>query len=796
MALQPGARLGPYEILAPLGAGGMGEVYRARDPRLGREVAVKVLPAELAGEPSRLHRFQQEARTLAAVDHPNLLAIFDVGEHAGHPFLVSELLTGETLRELLLRGPLAVGRALEVAVQIARGLAAAHERGIVHRDLKPENVFLTKAGRVKILDFGLAKVSAPGAGARDLAVATATATQPGVLMGTVGYMAPEQVSGEPADARSDLFALGCILYELLTGRRAFQRDTAVETLAAILKDEAPRIGDGVAEVPPPVEHIVRRCLEKSPEQRFHSAYDLAFHLEEALAGGAATGRHRVARPANRGRFLAALMAAAAIALLGFWWARRSPPGAELPAARPRSDSIAVLPLENLTGQSDLDYLRLALPDTIATTLSRTPALAVRPFSRSRSLGQQNPDPAEAGRELRASVVVTGHLLLDRANLRLALEAFDVAGDRVLWREALAVERDDLLELEREVTGRLDRGLLPALGLASAGAAPPTVPRSPEAYELYLRALALPYAEPRALELLERSVALDPSYAPAWAELGWRQYQDAHWGAGGQAAYRRAEDAYQRALTLDQSLIEAAAGLAYRWTEAGRLEAAFDTAAALVDRRPDSAIAHSVMAYVLRYGGLTERASRECETALGLDPHESRVGLCAWVFLDREDYAGARRYTRMREDSDWQDYVELHVLLHEGRNSEALPLAARLAADPAWGTGFIEACLRGRPGPELAKLLEDYLSTSAREVVDGDASFKTAALAAFCDQPAAALGLLRNAVRRGFCSTTALDADPLLETVRGDPAFSEIRAESSTCQDRFVAYSSSRRAANP
>ncbi len=790
MSLLPGARIGPYEILAPLGAGGMGEVYRARDPRLGREVAIKVLPAELAEERGRLRRFEQEARTLAALDHPNLLAIFDVGEHAGHPFLVTELLSGETLRDRLLRGPLSVGYALEVAAQAARGLAAAHQRGIVHRDLKPENFFLGKGGQVKILDFGLAKAQ-PSSGAIDPATATATATQPGLLVGTVGYMAPEQVSGEPASPRSDLFALGCILYELLTGRRPFERATAVETLAAILRDETPQIGEG-AEVPPTVEHIVRRCLEKSPEQRFHSAHDLAFHLEEARTGGSGGGRRRAGAPASRGRFIAALLAAvAALAVLVIWLARSVSPGMAPPPGRPRAGSVAVLPLDNLSGDSALDYLRLALPDTIATTLSRTPALAVRPFSRSRSLGQQTTDPGEAGRELRASVVVTGHLLLDGANLRLALEAFDVAGDRVLWREALAVERDDLLELEREVAGLLERGLLPALGLATAGDAPRSVPRSPEAFELYLQALAVPYAGREAIEILQRSVALDPSYAPAWAELGWRQYQDAHWGTGGQEAFGQAENAYQRALTLDQSLIEAAAGLAYLWTEAGQLDAAFDTAAALVDRRPDSAVAHSVMAYVFRYGGLTEKASRECETALRLDPPESRVGLCAWVFLDREDYAGTRKYTRMREDSDWQRYVELLVLLHEGRHGEALPVATRLAADPAWGTRFVEGCLQGRPRPELTQLLEDYLGASARELLDGDASFKTGALAALCDQPAAALSLLRNAVRRGFCSTPALDADPLLEPLRADPAFWEIRAESRACQERFVAHLRSR-----
>jgi len=239
MRLAPGARVGPYEILAPLGAGGMGEVYRARDTRLAREVAIKALPGAFASDPERLRRFEREARAASALNDPNILTVHDVGTHEGSPYLVTELLEGKTLRELVREGALPVARAVDFATQIARGLAAAHERGIVHRDLKPENLFLTRDGRMKILDFGLARLVQPEALGQDSSEASTLtkATEAGAVMGTVGYMSPEQVRGELADVRSDVFAFGCVLYEMLTGEGAFARPTAAETMTAVLRDE-------------------------------------------------------------------------------------------------------------------------------------------------------------------------------------------------------------------------------------------------------------------------------------------------------------------------------------------------------------------------------------------------------------------------------------------------------------------------------------------------------------------------------------------------------------------------------
>ena len=328
MALPSGKKLGPYQIESLIGAGGMGEVYRAHDSRLNRTVAIKVLPASFSADRERLQRFAQEARAAAALNHPNIVSIFDIGEEQGSPYVVSELLEGETLRELLRNGPLPTRRVTDYGTQVAKGLAAAHEKGIVHRDLKPENLFLTSDGRVKILDFGLAKLTQPESpsGSGD-ASTVQVATETGMVLGTAGYMSPEQVRGKPADHRSDIFSFGAILYEMISGKRAFHGESAADTMSAILKEEIPELTETGRQVPPGVERIVRHCLEKLPAQRFQSAGDLAFDLESmteasaASKSGAQAGVQQAWAAGSR-RTLAAVTAVVvlAAAMLGLgWW---------------------------------------------------------------------------------------------------------------------------------------------------------------------------------------------------------------------------------------------------------------------------------------------------------------------------------------------------------------------------------------------------------------------------------------------------------------------------------------------
>src|SRR5213592_4330180 len=327
MAITPSTKLGPYEIVAPLGAGGMGEVYRARDTRLGRDVAVKVLPSSFSADSDRLHRFEQEACAASALNHPNILIVHDIGTHDGSPYIVSELLEGETLRQRMSGAALAQRRVTDYASQIAHGLAAAHEKGIVHRDLKPDNIFITKDGRVKILDFGIAKLTQPDGSLSQTEIPTRRVdTDPGVVMGTVGYMSPEQVKGRPVDHRSDIFSFGAILYEMLSGRRAFHGESAADTMSAILKEDPPDLSDTNQSVSPALERLVNHCLEKNPEARFHSASDLAFALEAISSASPVSSQTMTAMTALPARaqirkqlpwIVAALLGLALIAALPF-----------------------------------------------------------------------------------------------------------------------------------------------------------------------------------------------------------------------------------------------------------------------------------------------------------------------------------------------------------------------------------------------------------------------------------------------------------------------------------------------
>jgi eukaryotic-like serine/threonine-protein kinase len=394
--LSSGSKLGPYEIISSIGAGGMGEVYRARDTRLGRDVAIKILPESFANDQDRLRRFEQEARVVAALSHPNLLAIHDIGEQGGTRFIVSELLDGQSLRAELEFGPLSQRKASDYAAQIAQGLAAAHEKSIVHRDLKPENIFITRDGRVKILDFGLAKL-APGKAAQSSEglTLTSSATEAGMVMGTAGYMAPEQVRGGTVDSRTDIFAFGAVLYEMVSGKRAFRRDTAAETMTAILKEDPPEFSNLAHPVSPGFERIIRRCLEKQPEQRFQSAKDLAFALE-ALTGTTSKTAAQAALPAAPGRSsrfrwlplatvaLIALVAGAAIA----WFLHPKPAPAPsfsrisfqqgvIFRARLSPDDKAVIYSAELEGRpADTYIIRDDYPESVPAGLNGSVVLSI------------------------------------------------------------------------------------------------------------------------------------------------------------------------------------------------------------------------------------------------------------------------------------------------------------------------------------------------------------------------------------------------------------------------------------
>ena len=475
MALSRGDRLGRYEIVAPLGAGGMGEVYRARDSELEREVAIKVLPESFAADPARLERFRREARAVAALSHPNILEIFDVGEQDGVDYAVTELLEGDTLRERLTRTGLAWQRVVEIGAAIADGLAAAHGKGIIHRDLKPENVFLTSDGRVKLLDFGLARVHAEVSPEAATGTLTPAGTQTGTILGTLGYMAPEQVRGTPADQRSDIFALGCVLYELVGGRRPFSGATAPDTMAAILREDPPRLSATGVTLPAELERIVHRCLEKRPEARFQSAADLAYSLRSAATTSVvptATASGDVQAPGGLRRgWLAATVAVLVLAAAVVGWIvlqpRREdvvetaepPPAAEFPWID--EWRVAVAPFENRTGDPSLDPVGRILADRVIGAVSRIdqglqslPEITVMPAD---AADLEPPESNHHSSQGVGHLVVTGWYAPRESGLEIGAQIRDGATQEVLHSIApAAVSRaaaaDELTPLLEQTAG--------------------------------------------------------------------------------------------------------------------------------------------------------------------------------------------------------------------------------------------------------------------------------------------------------------------------------------------------------
>jgi TolB-like protein len=543
MPLPPTSRLGPYEVVRLLGAGAMGEIYSARDTRLGRLVAVKLLPDTLAGDPGHAIRLRQEALAASALNHPNVMAVHDVGTEGDIFFVVSELIEGETLRERLAAGPLPTGRALDYAAQAARGLAAAHDKGIIHRDLKPENLMITHDERVKIVDFGIAKIESPlrRPDESGLAPTEAGATMPGVLLGTIAYMSPEQLRGDPIDGRSDLFSLGVILFEMLGGQRPFRGGTAAEVMAAILRDTP---------APPPhlpaaVTDVVRSCLAKDPAERFATAHDLVRALEAAA-------RHRAdaARPADR------------------------------PAPGEEASTVAVLPFSNVGAGPEDAYFSDGLTEQLIHELTRVRGLRVLAWSSASKLRGREDDLQRAAREVGADHVLVGSVRRDGDRVRIAARLLQTATGYYLWSESYDRELEDLFAIQesiaRAIAGTLERTL-------SARQRPPLSTQRVEAYDLYLRGRYL--WNQRTKEGLEQGVecfgqalAADEGFALAHAGLADAYCLLAEYGImEPRRAMPLARAAALRALELDPRSSEAHTSYAmirslhdWQWDEAEAL----------------------------------------------------------------------------------------------------------------------------------------------------------------------------------------------------------------------------------
>ncbi len=832
MALAAGTRLGPYVIVSPLGAGGMGEVYRAHDARLNRHVAIKTLPPEAAADPHYRDRFDREARAVAALSHPNILAVHDVGSHDAIPYVAFELLDGDTLRARIGHSPLPVATVLEYAKQIGRGLAAAHDRGIVHRDLKPDNIFVTRDGQTKILDFGLATepVHEPDDEATRLA-----RTEQGALLGTAGYMSPEQARGERVDARTDIFSFGCVLYEMLTARRAFTGAHRIDTLNAILEHHPPDPGSLRADMPPALDRVVRRCLEKAPENRFQSARDLVFALETVDATtGAGAAAARPARSSSLGRPAVVGIAAAILVLAAgaLWWnAARDRPGVDPAtagvAAAPPPRLLAVLPFTDISRDAE-GYFAAGMTEEVMGQLSKLSGLrvmsraAVAPYTDARA------DLPRMVQELGIGSVVTGTVREEGPRVRVNVELIDASSGQVIWSEQYDREGVDVFKAQSDIALNVANVLKASVTLAERARVgkPPT--SSLAAYELFMRARRPPgkTQEERlraGIDLLRQAVAIDPSFAQAYGEIA---HNFAFLAAYGDlSAISSGLEAAHKAIAIDPDLASAHHALAMNLHQQGRLQDALAAHRRAIELNPsyngglvdlsfsevtaglcDAALSHARRAYELNpngggiyyHGGaallcLDEDARLERLLAAGLQrfPNAHRTQILL-AFLDLRRGRVEAAVDRIRAAAARQpENIELlltraEILTFAGTPDAPAVVRALMAraADGLFHTAPYPVKLahayhlrRAGQAAEAAKILDQILAANQKSLSAGAdwplAFMQNAAVHALRGQTAAALDELDRAYAAGWRDGRTLAIDPFFASMRTEPRFTQL-----------------------
>jgi len=736
----PPSRIAHYAITGKLGEGGMGIVYAARDERLERAVALKTI--SLAGDEAARKRFWREARAAASVNHPNVCQLYEIGEDDGELFIAMELLEGEALGERLQRGPLSVSATLPIGLGILAALSALHARGIIHRDLKPSNVFLTPHG-VKLLDFGLARPSDPEL-ARSLGSVT-DLTRSGMMVGTPRYMAPEQMTGEAVDARSDLFAAGAILFEILAGRPAFGGRNVVEILHATLHEQPPALTGSPAVAA--VDRVIRRALAKRPADRPRSADAMADELR-AIHGVDADATPTLARALTR---------------------------------------LVVLPFRVLRADPETDFLAFSLPDAIATSLSAFGSLIVRSSAVAARFGGATPDLKELASEADVDRVVMGTLLRSGDQLQATAQLVEAPGGTLLTSHAVLSSLGDLFRLQDDIARRVVEAL--SLPLAGGGASPtPDAPQDAGAYGLFLRAneLARDYEQlPQARDLYLRCLELDPRFAPAWAQLGRCHRVIGKYIGDADESFARAEEALRRALELNPRLSLAHKHYANLEADTGQAKKALARLLGEAQRHTNDPELFAGLVHTCRYCGLYEQSIAAHREARRLDPNiPTSVAQTVLMTGDIERLLAFELPPPAGGDFG----IRVIGLGLAGRREEALRMlqdmrqATRIAAFRPW-TEFLRAWLERRP----ADMLVSRASFPALKVMDDpEAKFQEAWLLCDVGEHPRGLDLVRRAVAQGYFVSPTLAASPQFDALRNEPAFQQVLAEAEAGREQALA----------
>ena len=801
MTLAAGSRLGPYEILAALGAGGMGEVYRARDPKLGRDVAIKVLPRDMANDTERLARFEREAQSLAALNHPNIITIYAIEESGGTRFLAMELVEGQELGTILSSGALSMDRFFAIAVPLSEALSAAHERGIVHRDLKPANVMVTSEGRVKVLDFGLAKKAAAASDLSASSTPTASRaelTSEGQVFGTVAYMSPEQARGEKVDARSDVFSLGVLLYQMLTGERPHKGRSAMDILTAILRDKAPSVTELRADVPPHLARVLRRCLEKDPHDRYQTSRDVFNELRELQAESSApTGRLpsrelEGRRPFWKTPVLIAAAAALALAAAVFFVVRsgalrRAPAGAASGGEPGGIRSLAVLPLDNYSGDASQDFFAEGMTDELTAELATISKLRV--ISRGSAMqfkGKQRPPTPEIGKTLNVDAIIEGSVYRSGDRVRITAQLIDAKSDRHLWAKSFERSSRDVLALQDELASAIAREIHVQLTPAEQSRLTHSRAVNPQAYDAYLKGRYF-FNRPSdenlktAIARFEEAITLDPNFAPAHSGLSdaylWAGYNEGFVTAS--EARPKAKAAAEKAIQLDDQAAEGHTSLAtfkvfyeYDWEGSEReYRRAFSL-------NPNYAFAHDQFGLALAFQGRLDEAIAEGKQAAELDPLSPQIPLDNSIALAwKGDFDGARALVKRAEELDpayffapWEDgFIDLQA----GKIKESIPnfQKARAMDSPAFVSAYLAYAYAATGDQAAARTeVEELKKRSLRGKVT---AFNMALASLGTRDRARAMDYLEQAVAEDSQWFGWLRNDKTFDPLRSDPRFAAL-----------------------
>jgi len=806
----PGTQLAHYRIVSVLGAGGMGEVYLAEDTRLRRKVAIKMIAPGLTEDERGLRRFEHEAHAASALNHPNILTIYEFGQADGLRFIASEFIEGATLRQKVAHGGLELNTVVDITIQIASALAAAHDSGIVHRDIKPENVIIRADGIVKVLDFGIAKLVEGRVGQTirgSSAVIAASTSEPGLVLGTAKYMSPEQARGVEVDARSDIFSLGSVIYELVTGKAAFEGETASDVIAEILKVQPAPLSEFAPEVHPEIERIIGKAMRKDRETRYQTVRDLLIDLQDfkkeeefqaKLGAGVRPPRRKTGsgirtprlaasdQNGRRGKWLWIGALVMAIAIVGYFFVKKS--NKSPTSARPRS--LAILPFQNLKQDPETDFLGFSLADAIITKLDYVSALTVRPSSSIVKYRNQIIDPKKVAAELNVDTLLTGNFIKDGDDLRINAQLIDVKPDKILWREAIDLKYDKLLTVQDRVSQQIIKGLELNLSPAEAANLKPERPISTAAYEDYLRGIDL-YSLNQfapAIEMLEKSTAIEPNYAPAWAHLGRAFTTNASLQFGGREDYGKAQAAYERAIALNPALVEPRVYMANLFTDTGRVEEAVPLLRSVLRDNPNNAEAHWELGYAYRFGGMLNDSVAECEKARENNPQVkiNSAAMNSYLYLGEYD-----KFLHSLPTNDsvyilfYRGFGEYHV---NNRDQAAKDFDRAFEMDPSLLPANVGKALSFSIKHDNARGLKLLRQTESkieeRGVSDAEGIYKVAQAYAVLGDKVSALHMLRHSVGGGFFCYPYFMRDPLLQSLRNEPDFQELMSQAFHRHEQF------------